>query len=94
MRNLEVGSETQMRNIINRCSSHMGLALALLVIFVIACQMLPSTLAVDKGPLAAAPARVYPFVTHRHGRFVLTILPQRTSCAKMPQTSVRLRLET
>ncbi|MDQ2920282.1 MAG: hypothetical protein M3R52_01515 [Acidobacteriota bacterium] len=56
-----------MRNIINRCSSRMGLAVALLVIFVIACQMLPGSLAVDKGRVETAPARVYPFVTHRHG---------------------------
>jgi biopolymer transport protein ExbD len=78
-----------MKNVIT--SSRMGLALVVLVIFVIASQMLPGSLAVDKGRAETAPARVNPFVTHR---FVLTILPQRTSSAKMPQTSVRLRLET
>ena len=77
-----------MKNVIT--SSRMGLALVVLVIFVIASQMLPGSLAVDKGRAETAPARVNPFVTHRHGPLRPND-PQRTSSAKMPQTLVCFR---
>jgi hypothetical protein len=63
-----------MKNVI--ISSRMGLALALQVIFVIASQMLPGSLAVDKGSAAAAPARVYPFVAQ--GEFTSIDFPGAT----------------
>jgi len=52
MRNLEVGVETQMKNVI--ISSRMWLGLALAVILEAITQTLPSSLAVE-GPVAVQP---------------------------------------
>src|SRR2546428_2189426 len=62
MRNLEVGVETQMKNVI--ISSRMWLGLALAVILGAITQTLPSSLAVDKGPVAAGPTIANLVTTH------------------------------
>src|SRR5947209_7266225 len=57
-----------MRNIINRCSSRMRLALALpLILLVMTQTLLPGSSAIDKGRAATDPTRGNPITTHQRG---------------------------